>query len=489
MAVLSAVVVSLMLPSPSDAQSLDYGGYRPHYQGYGVDTRGGRNGTICRVTSLSDAASPALPNTLRYCVETSSGPRFVIFEISGTITLAQGPLVVRNPYITIAGQTAPSPGILIRGPSLVIDTHDVVVQHVRIRVGNISGEPTGIWLRDDANKVVVDHVSISWSVWTAVLVSAGRAGHPIGEVTVIDSIVAEALGCSGVNSAVPCELPAYPKKGFTNSRGILIGDRWGHSQPKVTLLRNISAHINDRHPEVYGGTQTFIVNNLIYNPSQTPLSCVYFQDFAKSGPHLSVVAGNVLVPGPTTPGYRGYVAREYLEEGEVRFVRVHPTVNPASRIYLDGNYYASDCGGEACLASSLAQWMLARDYKFEWERVNVRASSPPLELTNLPLSSALPTKEVERYVAANAGARPLDRDAVDSRIVREIAARTGSVPNRTSEKAGLGTSADGFPVLAENKRKLTVPRDPNTVIDGVGRTRIEAWLEEFARELEPAHHQ
>ena len=199
------------------------------------------------------------------------------------------------------------------------------------------------------------------------------------------------------------------------------------------------------------------------------------------------MVGNVLIPGPTTPGYKGYVPREYPEEGEIRLVRVHPTVNPASRIYLDGNYYASDCDGAACLASPIAQWMLARDYKFEWERVNVRASSPPLELTNLPLSSVLSYTEVERYVTANAGARPLDRDAVDSRIVQEIARRTGSVPNRTSDKAGLDTSADGFPILTEKKRKLTVPRDPNAVIDSVGRTRVEAWLEEFAQRLEPAH--
>ena len=301
-AVFCAVVASAIWTPPADAQTRDYGGYRPHYQGYGTDTRGGRGGTICRVTSLSDTAWPARPNTLRHCVETSTEPRFVIFEISGTITLGQGPLVVRHPYITIAGQTAPSPGIVIRGPGLVIDTHDVVVQHVRIRVGNVPHEPIGLWLRDDANKVVVDHVSVSWSVWTAVAVSAFRAGHPIGEVTVIDSIVAEALACSGVNSAVPCEAPSYPSKGWTNSRGILIGDSWGHAQPKVTLMRNISAHNNDRHPEIYGGTQTFIVNNLIYNPSQTPLSSVYFQDFAKKGSASVCRGGKRPDPRADDPG-------------------------------------------------------------------------------------------------------------------------------------------------------------------------------------------
>ena len=484
---LAAACIALICEAPSSAQTPDFGGYRPHYQGYGVNTRGGRGGTICTVTSLSDTAWPAQPHTLRYCVETSKGPRFVVFEISGTINLKQGPLIVRNPFITIAGQTAPSPGVLIRGPGVIIDTHDVVLQHMRVRVGNIPEEPIALWLRDDAHRIVVDHVSLSWSVWTGLAVSAYRAGHPPGEVTVIDSIVAEALGCSGTSASIPCDPRTYPTHGWTNSRGIGIGDRWSHAQPKVTLLRNISAHNNDRHPEIGGGTRSFIVNNLIYNPSQTPLSSLYFQDAGQAGPLFSVVQGNVLVPGPTTPGHNGFVAREYPEEGDVQLVRVNQTVNAASRIFLDGNYYVKHCGEMACLASPSAQWMLARDYKLDWERVSVRANSPPLDLMNLPLSSALPYTDVERYLVANAGARPLDRDAVDARIAREIETRTGSVPDRTSDKAGSGTSPDGFPILAEKRRKLNIPRDPRAVIDPVGRTRIEAWLEGFARELEPAH--
>jgi hypothetical protein len=418
-----------------------------------------------------------------------AGRRFVIFEISGTVNLAQGPLVVRSPYITIAGQTAPSPGIVIRGPGLIIDTHDVVVQHVRVRVGNLTGTPIALWVRDDATRVVIDHVSISWSIWTALVVSALTPGHPPGDVTVIDSIISESLGCSGVNHIVPCDPQTYPRQGWTNSRAIGIGDEWGHAEARVTLLRNISAHTNDRHPEIGGGTQTLLVNNLIYNPSQTPLSTFFYEDIAKMGPHLSVAVGNVLIPGPTTPGHHGYVAPEYPEEGDVRLVRVDPSVTPGSQIYLAGNYYEKHCGGTACLASPSDQWMLAKDYKGEWEGVNVRATTPPFSVGTLPPSSALSYGQVEAYVKANAGARPLDRDAVDTRIISEISGRTGRVPNSPAEKAGAGTSAERHPVLAVNRRALTVPANPNEAVDSVGRTRIEAWLEAFARELEPANTQ
>ena len=168
-------------------------------------------------------------------------------------------------------------------------------------------------------------------------------------------------------------------------------------------------------------------------------------------------------------------------------MRVHPTVNGASRIYLAGNYFASQCGGTACLDSPVAQWMLAKDFKMEWEGVDIRATTPPISLPNLPLSSALPYTQVESFLTANAGARPLDRDAVDTRIVNEITTRTGFVPNTTAQVAGPGTASDGFPHLAVNRRTLTVPANPNEVVDSVGRTRIEVWLEALARELEPAN--
>jgi hypothetical protein len=413
----------------------------------------------------------------------------VIFEVSGTIRLVQGPLTVKHPYVTIAGQTSPNPGIVIRGPGLLIDTHDVVVQHLRVRVGTLPHQPGGLWLRNDATGVVIDHVSLSWAVWTSLNIGAYNAGHPTGEVTIMDSIISESLACSGVNTEVPCDPSSYPGSGWSNSRAIGIGDGWRHEQPKVALIRNITAHNNDRHPEIPGRTQTFLVNNLIYNPSQAPLSSIYYEDILGLGPTYSVVQGNVLIPGPTTPGHGAYVPLEYAEDGPVSLVRIDRTLSPGSQIYMAGNYYEKHCGGTACLANPSAQWMLARDYAFDWAGVNARATTPPISLANLPLSTALPYTEVESYLKANAGARPLGRDAVDARIINEITSRSGHVPNTPAERAGAGTSSDGFPIVAENRRTLTVPSNPHQVVDSVGRTRIEEWLEGFARELEPGRGQ
>jgi hypothetical protein len=471
------LAVLLFYGGVGGGQGVDRGGYRPHYQGYGVNTPGGRGGEVCRVTSLDDGVWPPAPGTIRYCVEASTGPRFVIFETSGTIRLDQGPLYIRSPYITIAGQTAPSPGILIRGPGVIVDTHDVVLQHMRIRVGSLPYEPHSLWLRDDARNVVIDHVSLSWAVWTSLGISSAEPVRAPGNITILDSIVSESLGCSGVNNVIPCDPRWYPTIGHSNSRAI------GIAPPsEVTLLRNILAHNNDRHPEIGGPSRTLIVNNLIYNPSQAVIGAIFFQDVRGDGPTLSVVHGNLLIAGPTTPGHRGFVSPEYPAEGDVRLVKVHPSLHPNSQIFLNGNYYAKDCQGLTCLASPASQWLLAADGAGE----SVHALEAPLELDNLPLSSALAYTDVERFVTANAGARPRDRDAVDTRIIREIAMRSGSVPNTPAEKAGTGTEADGFPILAVNRRMLRPPTNPHSVVDSAGRTRIEAWLETYARALEPA---
>jgi hypothetical protein len=414
---------------------------------------------------------------------TASGARFVVFEVSGTINLVSN-IVITHPLLTIAGQTAPSPGVLIRGGHIQLDTHDVVIQHLRVRPGPVNGLPHGIWIRSDANNIVLDHVSVSWSVWTAIdLFAPDAPAIGIGDVTIIDSLVSEVLACSGVNKNIVCDPATYPGTGTTNSKAMLVGDNntnttYNNGTPRLALVRNISANNNERHPMVQGDVHLFYINNLVYNPGLIPMSGIYWTDGFKRGPSLTVAKGNVLLPGPTTPGYNGYVPARNPEEGDVYWGRVAGTVDPRTRIYLEGNYYSKHCGANnACLASPQAQWGLVRNWSAT-PVATLRAPAPPLSLDNLPLSSVMPYTQVESFLLANAGARPLDRDPVDARVIRDIKQRTGRAINSPND-------VGGYPVLAQNRRPLTVPASPNEVVDAAGRTRIESWLEGFARALEP----
>ena len=86
------------------------------------------------VTNLNDAGL----GSLRAACE-AEGPRMVVFRVSGIIDL-KSPIAVKKPYITIAGQTAPGDGVCLRGAGLDIESHDVVVRHLRVRPGDILGK-------------------------------------------------------------------------------------------------------------------------------------------------------------------------------------------------------------------------------------------------------------------------------------------------------------------------------------------------------------
>ena len=101
----------------------------PGAEGGGAYTPGGRGGKVIVVNSLADSG----PGTLREACETG-GARIVVFNVSGVIRL-KTPINVRAPYITIAGQTAPGDGVCVTGASFLLDTHDIIIRHMRFRRG------------------------------------------------------------------------------------------------------------------------------------------------------------------------------------------------------------------------------------------------------------------------------------------------------------------------------------------------------------------
>ena len=139
----------------------------PGSAGFGMDTNAGRGGTVYKVTNLSASGS----GSLKACID-ATGPRTCVFEVSGAIRLTSD-LIIRNNQIRIAGQTAPSPGIMIRGAAILITASDVLIQHIRVRAGDDTTGPnpdnrdslkiTGTTAKPVRN-VVIDHCSFSWSI-------------------------------------------------------------------------------------------------------------------------------------------------------------------------------------------------------------------------------------------------------------------------------------------------------------------------------------
>lgn len=137
----------------------------PGAVGFGMDTPAGRGGAVHRVTNLNASG----PGSLKACVD-ASGPRTCIFEVSGTIRMSSD-LDITNPNITIAGQTAPSPGIMIRGAGIRVGASDVLLQHLRVRPGDAADGPDPgnrdalkVSSQTPISNVVIDHCSFSWAM-------------------------------------------------------------------------------------------------------------------------------------------------------------------------------------------------------------------------------------------------------------------------------------------------------------------------------------
>src|SRR5512133_92181 len=133
-------LISLLVLSQNTDRSLNVNPVFPGLKGFGLDTKGGQGGRIIRVTNLNGDGPGSLSDAVK-----AAGPRIVVFEIAGVIDLKGRSIGILNPYITIAGHTAPSPGItLIRG-GINIGAHEVIIQHLKVRPGEAGKEKRSGW--------------------------------------------------------------------------------------------------------------------------------------------------------------------------------------------------------------------------------------------------------------------------------------------------------------------------------------------------------
>jgi pectate lyase len=472
---------SLLIPFVhAAAQSVDYGGYRPHYQGYGVNTPGGRGGAILRVSNLNDSGS----GSLRAALE-ATGPRFVIFETSGTIALDY-PLYIKNPYLTIAGQTAPSPGINIRNFGIYVDTHDVVIQHIRIREGDTRQATPGNYYSlaaglNSARDIVFDHVSVGWAMYQAFAALdyvAGPDPHPT-RVSILDSLIAFPLSKD------------YRYTGY--------GGGMGHqgctvSTCQYTYARNLFVHTSYRQPSL-GVGRVNVVNNVVYGSGPFAQSeefafLMYWQNQIDDGTDFNAAYGSqaaiintVTIPslgagqGPTAGSDQGNRAFSF----DFRQANIS---NQDTKIWLSGNQGPYITGPTGQGQRDGIWWNTTRGGS-NFANADIWYTSEPSWHSAMNFET-LPTDQVADYVFTHVGARALDRDAVDASAVEQ--ARAGLIQDRSRMGSRVTSQNDmgGHPVLARNTRVLQIPANPHAIAAGQSfRTNIEMWLETFARALEP----
>jgi hypothetical protein len=422
LAVAGAVIAIAADPIP-DSRAM-------RFAGFGADTAGGRGGRVIKVTNLNANGEGSFHAALE-----AAGPRIIVFEVGGIIDWRREEYTVTHGHLTIAGETAPSPGItLIRG-SLDFSAPDVIVRHIRVRVGDAADLKTPGWQPDsmaavgpEAKNILFDHCSTSWSIDENLSVSGPRVKNGTASfVTLRQCIMAEALDNS-----------THPKG--PHSKGTLIHD-FVHD---VALVGNLYAHEFNRNPYCKPNTRVFMANNLVYDPGSASMHFAYVPG------EYEVIPDPMLPPELTAIGNVVRLGASSLPRLTSMFVGVGKLYQRDNLLYDQKGalVWNGTTGDPARLANEQVQ-MIDR---------------PMLEPRNF---TPLPSAAVEAFVLKNAGARPNDRDSVDQRVVEDYLKRAGKVID-SQEEVG------GYPHVVPTHRALEVPADA---------AAIDAWLERFRHEV------
>jgi len=368
-----------------------------------ANTDGGRGGRILRVTNLNADG----PGSFKWAVE-QPGKRIVVFEVAGAVDLGLKVITIRQPDLTIAGQTAPSPGItLIRG-GIDIATHDVIVQHIRLRVGR-SGQPPFSWESDGistvgAHDVIVDHCSLTWALDENLSASGPRfAGNTPEQwrqgashnITFSNNIIAEGLANA-----------SHPKG--EHSKGSLIHD----NATGILIYRNLYAHNYERNPLLKGGVHAAVVNNLIFDPGAQAIH-YNLMDLEWTGK-------------PFQPGELSAVGNVF----RAGFSTLPDTTFLSIGGAGDLDYYGRD--NIAVGRTGEPRKMFGR-YTTTSATI-IQLKQPPVWPAGLQV---LPANQVETYVLRNAGARPWDRDADDLRVTFDVAEGRGKIIDDENQVGGF----------------------------------------------------
>lgn len=373
---------------PTDLPQSDIPAF-PGAEGGGGFSFGGRGGKVITVTSLEDEG----PGTLREACE-QGGARIIVFNVAGIIRL-KTPIIVRAPYVTIAGQTAPGDGICVAGESFWVNTHDVVVRHMRFRRGE-----TYVGRRDDSfggnpvGNIMIDHCSTSWGLDENISFyrhmfdpedGSKEKKLPTVNVTIQNTISSQALDT------------------YNHAFGSTLGGE------NCTFMRNLWANNAGRNPSIgWNGVFNF-VNNVIYN---------WVHRSVDGGDYTALynIINNYYKPGPLTPK-DSPVGHRILKPESGRSKLGYFVFG---RVYANGNIMEGFPEVTKDNWAGGIQVQNQPDTKGYTE--NIKWNRPfPID-NPFPIMSA---EEAYKFVLDNVGATFPKRDIVDQRVIEQI--RTGKV--------------------------------------------------------------
>lgn len=409
----------------------------PSAVGFGQNATGGRGGRIIEVTNLNASGAGSFANAVN-----QTGPRIVIFRVGGTIDMGGSIIFLDNPDITIAGETAPGDGILVRGGTIAISTSNVIIRHIRFR-GSAPGDDAlrirgfGANYTFPISDIIVDHCSLSWSNDENISVINAR------DVTIQNCII-------------------------SNSTYAILA--W--SNRDLSVLNNIMALTGSRGIETNQQLGTYLVyeeiNNLVYG----------FNWYVGHGKGLmATIENNIFEDSNDFSSTTDYA---------ISFTEINPdyyeTSNPAEMTYV---YHS----GNTVDASFTAVYDGRSGKGAGYEKIAplYRSSYEPR-----------PTAGLKDKLLQDVGALPWNRDSVDNLVITNVTNKTGSIstsgtfptiangtPYTDSNSDGISdTWATLHGISSASQVKSTYTINGKTIINDAGYTALEIFFADIAGDFE-----
>jgi len=453
---LSLILITLSLISCGLAKDKTWTKHQllafPGAEGYGRFSKGGRGGDVYHVTSLKDGG----PGSFREGVYSAKGPRTIVFDVSGTISLKADFKIENKAFITIAGQTAPGDGITFRDHTFrIADSHDFIIRFIRVRLGDVTKTGDDVLTTNDIDNFMFDHISASWGV---------DGIHDLrreGNVTMQWCLYGNALHRS------------THKEG---PHGML--SSWRQPEANCTIHHNVFHSSRERHPTLGTTPSEGVIfdyrNNLNFNWQSD-----------KGGTNIGRcqidIINNYFKPGLST------------DMKLKTALQIKDTEVDKAKGYVKGNYFGwnQDFNKDNYLAINYEK--LFEEYH-STTRESFEVFTPFVTGDDVPFTHS--AEEVYDIVLEHAGAS-LKRDAVDEMIIEGIKDGTnhlidsqeemGGWPDLKSLPAPPDTDQDGMPDEWERANGLDpeVQDNNGTDLSPEGYTNLEVYLNSLVTETYP----
>lgn len=429
----------------------------PGAEGGGKYTSGGRGGRILFVDNLNNKGN----GSLRKAIEVK-GARTILFRVSGTIELEK-PIYIKNDSVTIAGQTAPGDGICLKNYGIKVQADNVIIRYIRVRPGDASKKEMDAASGKNQQNIIIDHCSFSWSN------DETASFYDNTNFTMQWCIISESMNKSSHH------------KGEHGYGGI-----WGGNM--ATFHHNLLSDHNSRNPRFCGSRYTNnsenekvdFRNNVIYNWANNSTyggeagNYNMVNNYYKPGPAVKKSASKRML-GLTQSFYDPKYNKDTLRAG---------------KFYLSGNVIE----GVPSVKRNNWKYGVPVENVSDSQKAKSRLKKPIPYVKIKTQTAKKAYKDVLRGVGAS-----LNRDAVDQRIIHELATGTevygatfhggqkgiiddpqdvGGWPELKSKTPFIDSDQDGMPDAWEKDKGLN-PKDAgdcNSYTLGKKYTNLERYI-------------